>query len=442
MRMDGAVGGELGRTTLAKITRRLIPFMFVLYVVSFLDRINVSYAELQMGEDLGLSATVYGLGAGIFFIGYFIFEIPSNLILERVGAKVWIARIMITWGIISSAMFLVTGPVSFYVLRFLLGVAEAGFFPGMILYLTYFFPARERAKAVALFMTAVAIAGVIGSPLSGFLLTLDGLAGLAGWQILFIVEGVPAVLLGFAVLAYLPNGPDDAGWLEPAERDWIKDVLDRENRIKAERGQYTTRQALVNGRVWLLALVYFGIVISLYGLSFWLPRIIQDFSGYGDFVVGLLGAIPFAAAAVGMVLFARHSDRTGERRWHVAIPAFIGAIGLILTGLVGTSSVLQMAALTLAALGIYSCLGTFWTLPTRFLGSTAAAAGIALVNSVGNLGGFFGPYAVGFITDRTGSSYGGMLLLAAMITLAGILVFVGRQEQETEQVEEAAAPTA
>ncbi|MGI8909108.1 MAG: MFS transporter [Rubrobacteraceae bacterium] len=440
--MDGAVGGELGRTTLAKITRRLIPFMFVLYVVSFLDRINVSYAELQMGEDLGLSATVYGLGAGIFFIGYFIFEIPSNLILERVGAKVWIARIMITWGIISSAMFLVTGPVSFYVLRFLLGVAEAGFFPGMILYLTYFFPARERAKAVALFMTAVAIAGVIGSPLSGFLLTLDGLAGLAGWQILFIVEGVPAVLLGFAVLAYLPNGPDDAGWLEPAERDWIKDVLDRENRIKAERGQYTTRQALVNGRVWLLALVYFGIVISLYGLSFWLPRIIQDFSGYGDFVVGLLGAIPFAAAAVGMVLFARHSDRTGERRWHVAIPAFIGAIGLILTGLVGTSSVLQMAALTLAALGIYSCLGTFWTLPTRFLGSTAAAAGIALVNSVGNLGGFFGPYAVGFITDRTGSSYGGMLLLAAMITLAGILVFVGRQEQETEQVEEAAAPTA
>ena len=442
MRMDGAVGGELGRTTLAKITRRLIPFMFVLYVVSFLDRINVSYAELQMGEDLGLSATVYGLGAGIFFIGYFIFEIPSNLILERVGAKVWIARIMITWGIISSAMFLVTGPVSFYVLRFLLGVAEAGFFPGMILYLTYFFPARERAKAVALFMTAVAIAGVIGSPLSGFLLTLDGLAGLAGWQILFIVEGVPAVLLGFAVLAYLPNGPDDARWLEPAERDWIKDVLDRENRIKAERGEYTTRQALTNGRVWLLALVYFGIVISLYGLSFWLPRIIQEFSGFGDFVVGLLGAIPFAAAAIGMVLFARHSDRTGERRWHVAIPAFIGAIGLILTGIVGTSSVLQMAALTLAALGIYSCLGTFWTLPTRFLGSTAAAAGIALVNSVGNLGGFFGPYAVGFITDRTGSSYGGMLVLAAMITLAGILVFVGRQEQETEQVEEAAAPTA
>jgi len=441
MQMDGAVGGELGRTTLAKVTRRLIPFMFVLYVVSFLDRINVSYAELQMGEDLGLSATVYGLGAGIFFIGYFIFEIPSNLILERVGAKVWIARIMITWGIISAAMFLVTGPVSFYVLRFLLGVAEAGFFPGMILYLTYFFPARERAKAVALFMTAVAIAGVIGSPLSGFLLTLDGLAGLSGWQILFIVEGVPAVLLSFVVLWYLPNGPDDARWLEPAERDWIKDVLDRENRIKAERGEYTTRQALTNGRVWLLALVYFGIVISLYGLSFWLPRIIQDFSGFGDFVVGLLGAIPFAAAAVGMVIFARHSDRTGERRWHVAIPAFIGAVGLILTGLVGTSSVLQMAALTLAALGIYSCLGTFWTLPTSFLGSTAAAAGIALVNSVGNLGGFFGPYAVGFITDRTGSSYGGMLLLAAMITLAGILVFVGRQEQETEQVEEAAAPT-
>lgn len=439
--MDGVSGGEVGRRTLRKAAWRLIPFMFVLYVVSFLDRINVSYAELQMGEDLGLSATVYGLGAGIFFIGYFIFEIPSNLILERVGAKVWIARIMITWGIISAAMFLVTGPTSFYVLRFLLGVAEAGFFPGMILYLTYFFPARERARAVALFMTAVAIAGVIGSPLSGFLLTLDGLAGLAGWQIMFIVEGVPAVLLGFAVLAYLPNGPNDARWLESDERDWLRGVLERENRIKAERGEYTTRQALTNGRVWLLALVYFGIVMSLYGLSFWLPRIIQDFSGLGDFAVGLLGAIPFTAAAVAMVLFARHSDRTGERRWHVAIPAFIGAVGLVLTGLVGTSSVLQMAALTLAALGIYSCLGTFWTLPTSFLGSTAAAAGIALVNSVGNLGGFAGPYAVGFITDRTGSSYGGMLLLAATVALAGLLVFVGRREQDTEQVEEVAVTT-
>lgn len=428
----------MGRGALKKVTRRLIPFMFVLYVVSFLDRINVSYAELQMGEDLGLSGAVYGFGAGIFFIGYFIFEIPSNLILERVGAKVWIARIMISWGVISAAMFLVTGPISFYVLRFLLGVAEAGFFPGMILYLTYFFPARERARAVALFMTAVAIAGVIGSPLSGFLLTLDGLAGLQGWQIMFLAEGVPAVLLGLAVLWYLPNGPDDARWLEPAERDWLRDTLQREDRVKAERGEQTTRQALTNGRVWLLALVYFGIVMGLYGLSFWLPRIIQDFSGYGDFVVGLLGAIPFAAAAICMVLFARHSDRTGERRWHVAIPALLGAAGLVLTGLVGTSPVLQMAALTLAALGIHSCLGTFWTLPTRFLGSTAAAAGIALVNSVGNLGGFAGPYAVGFIADRTGSSYGGMLLLAAMLLLAGLLVFVSRQEQETEQVEEIA----
>ncbi len=428
----------MGRGALKKVTRRLIPFMFVLYVVSFLDRINVSYAELQMGEDLGLSGAVYGFGAGIFFIGYFIFEIPSNLILERVGAKVWIARIMISWGVISAAMFLVTGPISFYVLRFLLGVAEAGFFPGMILYLTYFFPARERARAVALFMTAVAIAGVIGSPLSGFLLTLDGLAGLQGWQIMFLAEGVPAVLLGLAVLWYLPNGPDDARWLEPAERDWLRDTLQREDRVKAERGEQTTRQALTNGRVWLLALVYFGIVMGLYGLSFWLPRIIQDFSGYGDFVVGLLGAIPFAAAAICMVLFARHSDRTGERRWHVAIPALLGAAGLVLTGLVGTSPVLQMAALTLAALGIHSCLGTFWTLPTRFLGSTAAAAGITLVNSVGNLGGFAGPYAVGFIADRTGSSYGGMLLLAAMLLLAGLLVFVSRQEQETEQVEEIA----
>lgn len=387
MRVDGAVGDGVGRATLRKVALRLIPFMFLLYVVSFLDRVNVSFAALQMNEDLGFSDAVYGLGAGIFFIGYFLFEVPSNLILERVGARIWIARIMISWGVISAAMFLVTGPVSFYVLRFLLGVAEAGFFPGMILYLTYWFPARERARAVALFMTAVPIAGVIGSPLSGWLLTLDGFAGLAGWQIMFLAEGIPAILLGIVVLRYLPDGPDDAGWLEPGERGWLRDALERENRIKSDRGEYTTRQALLNGRVWLLALVYFGVVVCLYGFGLWLPLIIEDFSGLGEFGVGLLGAIPYFVAAFGMVPFARHSDRTGERRWHVAIPAFIAAAGLVLTGLVGASSALQMVMLTVGALGIYSCLGTFWSLPTAFLSNTAAAAGIALINSVGNLAG-------------------------------------------------------
>jgi ACS family tartrate transporter-like MFS transporter len=430
----------VGRATLAKITLRLIPFMFVLYIVAFLDRVNVGFAALQMNEDLGFSDTVYGLGAGIFFIGYFVFEVPSNLIMERVGARVWIARIMITWGVISSAMFLVGGETSFYILRFLLGVAEAGFFPGMILYLTYWFPARERARRVALFMTAIPIAGVFGSPLSGALLTLDGFAGLEGWQIMFLAEGIPAVLLGLVVLRFLPNGPDEAGWLQPEERTWLRGALEQENRIKSEHGEYTTRQALTNGKVWLLSAIYFGIVTSLYGVSFWLPLIIEDISGFGVFAVGLLGAIPYLAGAVGMVLLARHSDATGERRWHVAVAAFVGAVGLVLTGAAGSSTLVEMAALTLAALGIYSTLATFWSLPTAFLSGTAAAAGIALINSVGNLGGFVGPYVVGFLSDATGSFYAGLLLLAALVLVAGLLALAVRHERRLEEVEDVITP--
>lgn len=335
-----------GRTALRKATVRLIPFLFVLYIVSFLDRVNVSFAALQMNEDLGFSDAVYGLGAGIFFIGYFLFEVPSNLILERVGARVWIARIMITWGIISTAMFLVTGPVSFYLLRFLLGVAEAGFFPGIILYLTYWFPARERAKAVALFMTAVAIAGVIGGPLSGALLSLDEVVfGLSGWQFLFIAEGFPAILLGLAVLAFLPDRPSEARWLTDEERRWLEDSLSREEQLKTTHGTHTLRQAFVDGRLWLLCGVYFGTVTSLYGISFWLPTIIEEFSNLNEFLVGLLSAFPYLAAAIGMVVFAWHSDRTGERRWHVAIPAGLAALGLALTGPIGASPVAQMAVL-------------------------------------------------------------------------------------------------
>ena len=437
--MDNAAGNTLGRTTLAKITWRLIPFMFVLYIVAFLDRVNVGFAALQMNEDLGFSDTVYGIGAGIFFIGYFVFEIPSNLILEKIGARVWIARIMITWGIISSAMFLVGGETSFYILRFLLGVAEAGFFPGMILYLTYWFPARERARRVALFMTAIPISGVFGSPLSGALLTLDGLAGLEGWQIMFLAEGIPAVLLGIVVLGFLPNGPDEAGWLEPEERSWLRRALERENRIKSEHGEYTTRQALTNGKVWLLSAIYFGVVTSVYGISLWLPLIIEDFSGFGTFAVGLLSAIPYFAGAVGMVILARHSDATGERRWHVAVTAFIATVGLILTGATA-SPVVEMAALTLAALGIYSTLATFWSLPTAFLSGTAAAAGIALINSVGNLGGFVGPYVVGFLSDSTGSFYAGLLLLATLILVAGLLALAVRHERRLEEVEDVITP--
>ncbi len=337
-------------------------------------------------------------------------------------------------------MFLVRGETSFYVLRFLLGIAEAGFFPGMILYLTYWFPARERARRVALFMTAIPIAGVLGSPLSGALLTLDGFAGLAGWQIMFLAEGIPAVLLGLVVLRFLPNGPDAAGWLQPEERTWLRRALEQENQIKAEHGEYTTRQVLLNGKVWLLAAIYFGVVTSLYGVSFWLPLIIEDISGFGTFAVGLLGAIPYLAGAVGMVLLARHSDATGERRWHVAVAAFVGAVGLVLTGAAGSSTVVEIAALTLAALGIYSTLATFWSLPTSFLSGTAAAAGIALINSVGNLGGFVGPYVVGFLSDATGSFYVGLLLLAVLVLVAGLLALTVKHERSLEEVEDVILP--
>jgi ACS family tartrate transporter-like MFS transporter len=437
--MDNTVENDVGRTTLTKVTLRLIPFMFVLYIVAFLDRVNVGFAALQMNEDLGFSDTIYGIGAGIFFIGYFVFEVPSNLIMEKVGARIWIARIMLTWGVISSAMFLVGGEASFYVLRFLLGVAEAGFFPGMILYLTYWFPARERARRVALFMTAIPISGVLGSPLSGALLTLDGFVGLAGWQIMFLAEGIPAILLGLVVLRFLPDGPDEAGWLQDEERAWLRGALERENRIKSEHGEYTTRQALTNGKVWLLSAIYFGVVTSVYGVSLWLPLIIEDLSGFGTFAVGLLGAIPYLAGAIGMVLFARHSDATGERRWHVAAAAFIATVGLVLTGATA-SPVVEMAALTLTALGIYSTLATFWSLPTAFLSGTAAAAGIALINSVGNLGGFVGPYVVGFLSDATGSFYAGLLLLAVLILVAGLLALAVRHERSLEEVEDVISP--
>jgi ACS family tartrate transporter-like MFS transporter len=413
------MNGAFERAVLAKVTWRLIPFMFVLYIVAYLDRINVGFAALQMNQDLGLTPAVYGFGAGIFFIGYFLFEIPSNLILQRVGARLWIARILITWGIIASATMLVRNAESFVVARFLLGAAEAGFFPGMILYLTYWYPAAERARTVALFMTATAIAGVVGGPVSGAILSLHGAGGLAGWQWLFLLEGLPAIILGVVVLVYLPDGPERATWLAPEERTWLRQRLaaDRE----AIPGHYTLRQALTSGRVWLLCLLYLALVIGTYGLSMWLPQIIEGFSGLGDFGVGLLSAVPYLAAAVAMVLVGSHSDRTGERRWHLAVPALVGAIGLALSAFLQPAPVLALAALSLAALGIWSAFGPFWSLPTTFLTGTAAAGGMALINSVGNLGGFLGPYLVGAVRSTTQSFTGGLLALALILLLGVVL---------------------
>jgi ACS family tartrate transporter-like MFS transporter len=425
---------KLPDIVIAKVTRRIVPFMFVLYVIAYLDRINVGFAALQMKADLGLSNTVYGFGAGIFFIGYFIFEIPSNIILERVGARLWIARIMVSWGIVSASMMFVQTAFSFYLLRFLLGVAEAGFFPGIVLYLTYWFPAAVRARSIANFMTATAIAGVIGGPLSGLLLKMDNVWGLAGWHWLFLVEGVPAIILGVVVFFYLTDRPEQARWLTAEERKWLCETLQEEHEQKKRRGHLTFWQTLRNRWVWMLAIAYFLLIVSFYGINLWLPQLVQDLSGLGSGAVSALSAVPFFAAAVGMVWIGWHSDRTRERRWHVAAPAFVGSLALILSVSVDNTLV-AFVALSIAAIGIWGTLGPFWTLGPGFLTGTAAAVGIALINSVGNLGGFVGPYLVGLVKDATGSFRYALFLLAATLVSSGLLIllFPGLGAKEIEE---------
>ena len=413
----------LGRRTIAIVRRRLIPFMFLLYIVAYLDRINVGFAALQMNQDLGFSDAVYGFGAGIFFVGYVLFEVPSNLILHRVGARAWIARIMITWGLVSAAMMFVQSAAMFYALRLLLGVAEAGFFPGMLFYLTHWFPERERARAVALFMTATAVAGLIGGPISGALLQLNGLGGLAGWQWLFVLEGLPAVLLGVVVWFYLAEGPEAARWLPAAEQAWLVATLKRERDATTMRDRYTARSALLSGRIWALGALYFLLVTAMYGVAFWLPQIVRNLSGFGDFAVGLASALPYLAAAVSMVPVARHSDQTGERRWHVAVPCALGGLAMVATAYAG-NPVAGLALLSCGAIGIWSALGPCWALPMRVLSGPAAAAGLALINSIGNVGGFVGPSLVGWAREATNSFEGGLLVIAVSMIGAAVVALM------------------
>jgi MFS transporter, ACS family, tartrate transporter len=409
-------------TAVAKARRRLIPFLFLLYVVSYLDRINVGFAALQMNAALGFSNVTYSLGAGIFFLSYTLLEIPSNVILARVGARRWIARIMISWGLVSAGMMFVRSATGFYVLRFLLGAAEAGFFPGIIYCLTRWFPARERARAIAGFMTAVVIAGIVGGPASGALLSLDGVGGLAGWQWLFVVEGLPAVVLGFVVLRVLPEVPSQARWLTPAEQVALATQLEEEAALAALKGSvHSVRGALTSGRMWLLAAVYFTIPVELYALSFWLPQIVKSASGASDFMVGILSAIPYAVAAVTMVVVGRHSDATGERRWHIALSAVVGGVAMALTGFV-RGVVPAIVLLSCATAGLASMLGPFWAFATSFLGGIGAAAGIALVNSVGNIGGFVGPNIVGFVREATSDFAAGLAIVGAILVAGGALV--------------------
>ena len=402
------------------LTWRLVTFLFLLYIVAYLDRINLGFAALQMQQQLGFTDAVYGFGAGVFFAGYFLFQVPSNLVLERVGARRWIAVLMILWGIISASMASVTSVRSFYALRFLLGAAEAGFFPGVILYLKNWFPARARARTVARFMTAAPLSGVVGGPLSGALLGLHHKAGLAGWQWMFLLEGIPAIVLGAVVWAYLVDRPALAHWLTEEQREWLQQTLLAEANASPE-SESNALAAFRMGRIWILALVYFGVNTVSYGVSMWLPNLIKSLGGMSNFTIGVLSAIPYVAAAITMVFVGLSSDRSGERRWHAAVPAFAGALAIGLAG--GTTSLATAVALvSVAVVGVFSMMGPFWAMPTALLSATTAAAGIASINSVGNLGGFFGPYIIGLVRTSTGQFRGGLLVVAGALAMSGALV--------------------
>ena len=415
--------------TYRKVARRLIPLLFVSYVVAYLDRVNVGFAKLGMASDLGFSDAVYGLGAGMFFVGYFLFEVPSNVILHRVGARIWIARIMIGWGLVSALTMFVTTAPAFYLMRFILGVAEAGFFPGIILYLTYWFPGSQRAGMTATFMTAVAVAGVIGGPVSGWIMgNLTGVAGLAGWQWLFLLEGLPSAAVGVVVLLYLDNGPETARWLSEPERALLIRRRAEDERVKqAEGGHRTTIMgALTDVRAWILAVVYFGLALGLYGISFWLPQIIKETITTDNLRIGVISAIPWLVAGVVMTWNGRRSDHSGERRWHTAGPAFVGGLALGVSALPGVGGWAGIAAITVATAGILSAMSCFWSLPTAMLSGTAAAVGIAWINSIGNLAGYASPFLVGRIRDASHSMVAALWLLGGALVASGLLVLVPR----------------
>ncbi len=414
---------------MSRVTWRLLPFLLLLYIISWLDRVNVGFAKLQMNADLGLSDTVYGVGAGIFFIGYGLCEVPSNLLLVRYGARVWIARIMITWGLISAGMMFVNDVTSFYVMRFLLGVAEAGFLPGIIYYLSQWFPRSYRANAVSWFMIGIPLSIVVGGPLSGWIMqNFDEAMGLHGWQWMFVAEGLPAVLLGFVVLGFLTDKPADARWLSGEQRAWLAQRMDAEHQESHARHGVSLAAALMHPTVWLLAIVMFCCQTGSYGLTFWVPTIVKGLSGYSEFQVGLYSAVPYIAAAIGMILVGRSSDRTGERFLHVAIPSVVGALGFIAVGYMQAPA-LAMLALSVAAVGDYSTRGPFWALPGKFLTGAAAAGAIALINSMGALGGAIGPSAVGWLKDLTGSFIGPMAMLAGVLVVGAALTLMLRRSK-------------
>ncbi len=429
---------EIEQRTIAKVSARLIPFLILCYFIAYLDRVNVGFAKLTMNADLGLTETMFGFGSGIFFIAYFIFEVPSNLALNKFGARKWIARIMVSWGLLSGLMAAIpyishtTGignEYSFYSVRVLLGLAEAGFFPGIIFYLTLWFPAVYRARIIGYFMAAIPLSSVIGAPLSAQILTwLNGVGGIAAWQWLFIIEAAPAVVLAFVVLVYLTDRPADAKWLAEDERAWLAARLASEERKRVQTEHLSVGQTLSNPRILGLALVYFGAVACNYGIGFWLPTIVKGF-GLTTAMTGWVTAIPYVVGTLGMVWYGRRSDAAHERTWHAATALLLAAAGIGASAYI-SDPVFKMVALTVGAFGTFAVLPVFWTLPTAFLSGAAAAAGIALINALGNLSGFAGPYAMGWIKDATGEFTYGLLLIAGCALIAtGIVVALGHDKE-------------
>jgi MFS transporter, ACS family, tartrate transporter len=429
---------DLEASALKKVGNRLIPYVALLYFAAFIDRVNVSFAAAQMNRDLGFSAYVYGLGAGIFFAGYSLCEVPSNLILHKVGARRWLGRIMITWAIVAGAMAMVKGAGGFYVLRFLLGVAEAGFFPGIVYYLTYWVPAAGRAKLVGTFMTAIPISAALGGPLSSAILRLDGALGLSGWQWLFLTETIPSLALGVITLMYLPDTPADAAWLTPDERGWLTRQLDAEKSRRGAQNRVTVLQALTNSRVIALSLCYFGVEIGLYGVIFWIPQIFAR-AGIAAANVGNAVAIPYAVAAIGMVWWSRRSDRMKERVWHIAAASLTACLGLAASAWLVNSPLLSVVAISIGAAGTLAVLPLFWTLPAAILDGAAAAGAFALINALGNVGGFAGPFVIGWIKDATGSFTWGLLAVAGSVLMTGIIALLLGHDSAAEHGN-AAAP--
>jgi len=416
--------------TIRRLRTHIIPLVFVLFVIAFVDRINIAFAALTMNKELALTSEQYGFLSGIFFVGYFIFEIPSNLLLHKLGARIWIARILISWGIVAILTGFARTDTHLYVLRFLLGVAEAGFFPGIMLYLTYWFPQRQLAQAMALFLTGNPVASVVGAPLSGVILDHIHWFGLSSWRWLLILEGIPAILSGVFTYFLLPSRPEEAAFLTPEEREWLKTQLACEERQKLAIRRISVGQALSHGRIWHLSAISFMALVSMYAMTFWMPQLLKALSGQNsNTTVGLLVMIPYAAALSVMILVSRNSDRTMERRYHAAVPAIIGALALMLLGVTTTCSALISVSLWCSvAMGIYSFFGPFWAVPNEFLTGSAAAAGIALINSIANLGGFVGPYAMGAINKRTGSSHGGLVFAGVSLFTSAILMLVLRKK--------------